>query len=89
MPKDPGKGTKRAKATRAPREKKPKPLTPRDLMKLEIADELGFLAKVQTVGWAGLSAMEAGAVGGIMSHRLRRAPQPEATQPDATQPRAT
>lgn len=48
-----------------------KPPTPRDLMKLEIADELGLLQKVRSVGWVGLTAQEAGAIGGVMSHRLR------------------
>lgn len=70
---------------KAKREKKPKPLTPRDLMKLEIANEIGLLTKVQTVGWAGLSAQEAGIIGGIMSHRLRQAAPPEAGQPAAGQ----
>ncbi|MGI6358785.1 MAG: small, acid-soluble spore protein, alpha/beta type [Bacillota bacterium] len=52
--------------------RKPKGPTVRDLMKLEIADELGLLTKVRSVGWEGLTAQEAGAIGGIMSHRLRR-----------------
>lgn len=72
MPKEQAKGSKREKNKGAPREKKKKPLTPRDLMKLEIANELGLLEKVQTVGWAGLSAKEAGVIGGVMSHRLRK-----------------
>ena len=53
--------------------KKQKAPTARDLMKLEIADELGLLSKVRSVGWEGLTAQEAGTVGGVMSHRLRRA----------------
>lgn len=52
--------------------KKAKRPNPRDLLKLEIADELGLLAKISQVGWAGLSAQEAGAIGGMMSHRLRQ-----------------
>lgn len=40
-------------------------------MKLEIAAELGLLAKVEQVGWAGLTAQEAGVIGGVMSQRLR------------------
>ena len=52
--------------------KKTKRPSPKDLMKLEIAGELGLLAKINQVGWAGLSAQEAGAIGGMMSHRLRK-----------------
>ncbi len=52
--------------------KKKKQPSPRDLMKLEIAAELGLLPKVEQVGWAGLTAQEAGVIGGIMSQRLRQ-----------------
>ncbi len=58
--------TKTGKQTK----KKKKP-TAKDLMKLEIAEELGLMDKYNAVGWAGLTAQEAGAIGGIMSHRLR------------------
>lgn len=51
-------------------EKKKQELSPRDLMKLEIAAELGLLEKVERLGWAGLTAQEAGHIGGVMSHRL-------------------
>lgn len=51
--------------------KKDRQPSPRDLMKLEIAAELGLLAKVEQVGWAGLTAQEAGVIGGVMSQRLR------------------
>jgi hypothetical protein len=70
MPKQTTEGHSSQKAVKQ-RENKPKPLTARDLMKLEIANEIGLLDKVQAVGWAGLSAQEAGVIGGIMSHRLR------------------
>lgn len=40
-------------------------------LKLEIAEEIGLLPKVREVGWAGLSAAEAGYLGGMMSKRLR------------------
>lgn len=52
--------------------KKNKQPSPRDLMKLEIAAELGLLTKVKQVGWAGLTAQEAGVIGGVMSQRLRQ-----------------
>ncbi|MGI6344503.1 MAG: small, acid-soluble spore protein, alpha/beta type [Bacillota bacterium] len=61
-----------SKEKRQATRKKPRPLTPRDLMKLEIAEELGLLEKVRAGGWAQLSAQEAGLVGGVMSGRLRQ-----------------
>lgn len=54
------------------KKKEVKTTTVRDLMKLEVAAELGLLDKVEAVGWAGLSAQEAGLIGGVMSQRLRR-----------------
>lgn len=51
--------------------KKEKPLTPLDLLKLEIARELGLEHKVQQVGWGGLTAAETGRVGGILQKRLK------------------
>ncbi len=53
------------------KEKKPKPLSPMDLLKLEVAEELGLMDKVKEVGWAGLSASETGRIGGIMTRKLR------------------
>lgn len=60
---------KGAKAGAKP--KKEKPLTPLDLLKLEIARELGLEHKVQEVGWGGLTAAETGRVGGILQKRLK------------------
>lgn len=51
--------------------KQPKPLTPLDLLKLEIARELGLEHKVQEVGWGGLTAAETGRVGGILQKRMK------------------
>lgn len=51
--------------------KKEKPPTKFDLFKLEIAEEIGLLERINTVGWAGLSAQEAGYLGGMLSKRLR------------------
>jgi len=51
--------------------KKEKPLTPIDLLKLEIAKEIGLLEKVEKAGWKGLTAGEAGRIGGLMSRRLK------------------
>ncbi len=44
----------------------------RDLqMKMEIAEELGLLEKVEQVGWKGLTSKESGRIGGIMGKRKR------------------
>lgn len=46
-------------------------LSARDIMKMEIAQELGIWDKVQESGWESLNNAECGRVGGIMSKRLR------------------
>ncbi|MGL5329371.1 MAG: small, acid-soluble spore protein, alpha/beta type [Peptostreptococcaceae bacterium] len=52
--------------------KKLKPLTDNDIMKYEIASELGLLDKVSERGWAGLTAKEAGKIGGILTSRKKQ-----------------
>ena len=45
----------------------------RDLqMKMEIAEELGLLEKVEQVGWKGLTSRESGRIGGIMGKRKKQ-----------------
>jgi hypothetical protein len=51
--------------------KKPKELTPLDLLKLEIASELGLADKVASEGWGNLTAAETGRLGGILNKRLK------------------
>lgn len=46
-------------------------LSPEDQMKLEIAEELGLLDKVQAGGWKALSAKETGRIGGLMTKKKR------------------
>jgi len=41
-------------------------LTENDLMKLEIARELGVTDKIAAAGWGSLTAKESGRIGGIM-----------------------
>ncbi|MGS0763596.1 small, acid-soluble spore protein, alpha/beta type [Syntrophomonas curvata] len=53
------------------KKKENKPLSARDRMKLEIAQELGILEQVERDGWESLSNAVCGKVGGIMSKRLR------------------
>ena len=38
-------------------------------MKMEIAEELGLLEKVEQMGWKGLTSRESGRIGGIMGKR--------------------
>ncbi len=44
-----------------------KDLEPEQIMKYEIAKELGLYNKVITEGWKSLSAKESGKIGGILS----------------------
>lgn len=46
-------------------------LSPQDKLKLEIAEELGLLDKVQQGGWKALSAKETGRIGGLMTKKKR------------------
>lgn len=57
--------------TKSKKSKKKKELTPQDLMKYEIAEELGLMDKVKKYGWGGLTARETGRIGGIMTSKKR------------------
>ncbi|MBT2157082.1 small, acid-soluble spore protein, alpha/beta type [Clostridioides difficile] len=52
--------------------KNTKILTNDDIMKYEIASELGLMDKVGERGWAGLTAKEAGRIGGMLTSRKKR-----------------
>jgi hypothetical protein len=54
-----------------PKTKKEKPLTPEDLYKLSVAEELGLGEKVRAVGWGGLTAAETGRIGGYINRKAR------------------
>ena len=56
----------------AKNKKKKKELTKDDLLKLEIAEELGLTDRIKEVGWGGLTAKESGRIGGIMTSRKRK-----------------
>ncbi|MCL2197961.1 MAG: alpha/beta-type small acid-soluble spore protein [Defluviitaleaceae bacterium] len=43
-----------------------------DKMKLEIAEELGLLEKVNATGWKSLTAKESGRIGGILARRKKK-----------------
>ena len=54
------------------KQKKIKELTPDDLMKLEIAKEIGLMDKVEQLGWGGLTANETGRIGGLMTAKKKK-----------------
>lgn len=60
--------------------KKAKILTDNDIMKYEIASELGLLDKVSESGWAGLTAKEAGRIGGMLTSRKKQKKKMEEEQ---------
>ncbi|WP_278244990.1 small, acid-soluble spore protein, alpha/beta type [[Clostridium] dakarense] len=47
-------------------------MTDNDIMKYEIASELGLMDKVSERGWAGLTAKEAGKIGGMLTSRKKQ-----------------
>jgi len=49
-------------------DKKP---TVNDIMKYEIAEELGLMDKVNASGWKSLTAKESGRIGGILARRKK------------------
>ncbi|MDD2402200.1 MAG: small, acid-soluble spore protein, alpha/beta type [Clostridia bacterium] len=51
--------------------RKKKEPTAKDLLKIEIAKELGLWQKIEELGWPELTAEESGRIGGIMTHRIR------------------
>lgn len=53
------------------REKKEKKPTQKDIMKYEIAKELGLADKIAENGWKSLTSRESGKIGGILNKRLK------------------
>lgn len=47
-------------------------LTPKELMRFEIAKELGISDKIVSGGWGALSSQESGRIGGIIASRKRK-----------------
>lgn len=47
-------------------------LSAQEVLKYEIAEELGVLDKVLEQGWKSLSAKETGRIGGLMTRRKRQ-----------------
>lgn len=44
----------------------------RDMLKIEVAKELGLWEKIQQFGWAELTAEESGRIGGMMTRKMRK-----------------
>lgn len=51
--------------------KKEKPVTADDILKYEIANELGLSDKIKESGWKSLTAKESGKIGGLITKRKR------------------
>lgn len=49
----------------------PSTMKPEELMKFEIASELGLADKVLANGWRSLTAKESGRIGGLITKRKR------------------
>lgn len=49
-----------------------KVLTENDIIKMEIAKEIGLIDKIEEIGWGGLTAKESGRIGGIMTAKKRK-----------------
>ena len=48
-------------------------MTPEELLKYEIADEIGLGDKILKGGWKSLTSKESGRIGGLMTKRKREA----------------
>ncbi len=46
-----------------------------EVLKIQVARELGLMDKVMRDGWKSLSAKETGRIGGLMSRRQKREPE--------------
>lgn len=60
-----------------PRDKRVKPdltddVSLNELLKWEIAEELGLLDRIRTEGWESLTGVECGRIGGLVRHRLKK-----------------
>lgn len=50
---------------------KKKTPSPKDLLKIEVAKELGLWPKIEKYGWAELTAEESGRIGGVMTRKMK------------------
>ncbi|HOK49303.1 MAG TPA: small, acid-soluble spore protein, alpha/beta type [Sedimentibacter sp.] len=59
-------------AEKKEKNKKKKEPTINDIMKMEIAEELGLTEKVEKLGWGGLTAKETGRIGGLITAKKKK-----------------
>lgn len=52
--------------------KKTKELTPKDLLKIEVAKDLGLWEQIEREGWGSLTNEACGRVGGIMNKKIKQ-----------------
>jgi hypothetical protein len=69
---EPDAGPRLAPKPSSSKSRNRKPITRVDILKLAIADDLGYLGKVRDDGWGGLTTAESGRVGGMMTRRMKR-----------------
>lgn len=43
----------------------------KDILKLEVAEELGLMPKIKDAGWGELTAEESGRIGGVMTRKMK------------------
>ncbi|HHZ00982.1 MAG TPA: small, acid-soluble spore protein, alpha/beta type [Tissierellia bacterium] len=59
-------------AEKKEKNKKKKEPTINDIMKMEIAEELGLTERVEKLGWGGLTAKETGRIGGLITAKKKK-----------------
>lgn len=47
-------------------------LAPEDMLKYEVAEELGLLDKVRQFGWKSLTSRESGKIGGLINKKKKQ-----------------
>lgn len=67
--------------------KEKKVLTPDDILKYEIARELGLDDKIRNGGWKSLSSKESGRIGGLMANRKKQMNKKTRSHPGTTPPK--
>lgn len=66
------------------KKKKVKKLTPNDILKYEIANELGLMDKINAGGWKNLTAKESGRIGGLIAKANKERVKNENTEKDSS-----
>ncbi|NMA01308.1 MAG: small, acid-soluble spore protein, alpha/beta type [Clostridia bacterium] len=53
------------------KKEKKKIIYAKDILKLEVAEELGLMPKIKEGGWPELTSEESGRIGGVMTRRMK------------------